>query len=217
MEAFTASLQNPASPNFHKWLTAAEFGQRFGIAESDIQTITDWLRAHGFTVNSVYAGHMVIEFSGNAGQVRNAFRTSIHNLDVDGVHHIANVSDPQIPEALAPAVAGVVSLHDFKAHKMSRIAPRKNKTSGAQYTFSPNGQVYELVAPADIATIYDFNPLFAKGITGKGQTIIVVEDSDLYRTSDWTTFRSTFGLSYNIRCAAHWTTVHPAPPTAAVS
>ena len=192
VEEFTASLQNPASPNFHKWLTAAEFGQKFGIADSDIQTITDWLQAHGFTVNSVYASRMMIDFSGNAGQVRNAFHTSIHNLEVDGVHHIANVSDPRIPEALAPAVAGVVSMHDFKPHKMSRLRPNR---SGAQYTYTYNGQIYEALVPADLATIYDFNPLFAKGITGKGQTIVVLEDTNLYKTSDWTTFRSTFGLS----------------------
>jgi hypothetical protein len=30
---------------------------------------------------------------------------------------------------------------------------------------------------------------------GKGQTIAVIEDSDLYKSSDWDTFRSTFGLT----------------------
>ena len=41
---FVADLHNPKSPNFHKWMTAAEFGRNFGVAESDIQTITAWLR-----------------------------------------------------------------------------------------------------------------------------------------------------------------------------
>jgi subtilase family serine protease len=127
----------------------------------------------------------VIDFSGSAGQVRRAFHTTIHNLDVAGVHHVANFSDPQIPEALAPAVAGVVSLHDFRPHKMSR----------PQYTFPYGQQIYQAVVPADLATIYDFNPLFAKGITGTGQTVVVLEDSYIYNRQDWVTFRSTFGLS----------------------
>ena len=67
------------------------------------------------------------------------------------------------------------------------------------------------MVPADLATIYDFNPLFAKGITGIGQTIAVIEDTDLYTATDWTTFRSTFGLSQYT--SGSLTTVHPAPPS----
>src|SRR3984885_4050351 len=115
-----ADLHNPQSPSFHKWMTARDFGHSFGLAESDIQSITQWLESQGFVVNFVYPSGMAIDFSGNAGQVRRAFHTSIRNLEVNGVRHMANVSDPQIPEALAPAVAGVVSLHDFRPQKMSR-------------------------------------------------------------------------------------------------
>src|ERR1700678_3862080 len=66
---FVEELNNPKSANFHKWIGAAEFGKNFGLAESDIQTITGWLASHGFVVNAVYPSGMVIDFSGNAGQV----------------------------------------------------------------------------------------------------------------------------------------------------
>src|SRR5580698_11218599 len=33
-------LHNPKSPNYHQWLTAAEFGQRFGLAQADLNTIS---------------------------------------------------------------------------------------------------------------------------------------------------------------------------------
>ena len=69
---------------------------------------------------------MVIDFSGTAGQVREAFSTEIHYLEVNGAQHIANMSDPQIPAALAPAVAGIVSLHDF--------VPRRNAQAAAAIT-----------------------------------------------------------------------------------
>ncbi len=193
VERLIDDLHNPQSPNFHHWLTAAEFGSRYGIAQSDIDAVSAWLVSHGFKVNLVYPGNMVIDFSGNAGQIRGAFRTAIHRLDVNGVHHIANISDPQIPEALAPVVAGVISMHDFGLRKMSRA--KRSRANGAQYSFSSSGTTYEALVPADLATIYNFNPLFANGVTGKGQTIVVVEDTNLYRTSDWTTFRTAFGLS----------------------
>lgn len=205
---YVDELQNPRSPNFHKWLTPAEFGRNFGLADSDIKTVTGWLESEGFTVNSVYPNGMVIDFSGNAGMIARAFHASIHNLKVNGVHHIANFSDPQIPEALAPAVAGIVSLHDFRPHNMSRA---KIKMSRPNYTGNSDGQPYQAMSPSDLATIYDFNPLFTSGITGTGQTIVVVEDTDLYTASDWNTFRSTFGLSQYT--SGSLTTVHPSPAT----
>jgi subtilase family serine protease len=203
VQQFVESLQDPASPNFHKWLTAAEFGERFGAAQPDLDAIAAWLQSHGLTVNSVYPNGMLIDFSGTAGQIRAAFHTEIHYLQVNGQTHLANMSDPRIPEALAPVVAGVVSLHDFRPRTMSKRRP--------DYTFVSGKDTYQAVVPADLATIYNLNPLFKAGIAGQGQTIVVVEDTDLYSATDWTTFRSEFGLSsYTTGSLA---TVHPAPAT----
>lgn len=205
LRQFIDELQVPSSPNFHHWLTAKEYGERFGLAKHDLDAITRWLESLGFKVNVVYENGLLIDFSGKAGQVRSAFHTEIHQLDVKGVKHIANMSDPQIPAALAPAVVGVVSLHDFKPH--TNYKPRANYT-GTDVTCE-FGTCY-LVAPADLATIYNLNPLFTTGISGQGQTIVVIEDTDVYTTADWTTFRSIFGLS---SYGGSFTQVHPAPPS----
>ncbi len=180
-------MHTPGSPQFHKWLTAAEFGRRFGASPQDINKITGWLTLHGFKIDSVFPSGMMIEFSGNAGQVRSAFHTQIHNLKVNGESHIANMGDPQIPAALQDAVKGVVSLHNFRPHT--------NFTKRTNFNVSISGGTYEAVAPADLATIYNLNPLFAAGITGVGQTIVVIEDTLLANTADVATFRSAFGLS----------------------
>ncbi len=199
LKEFLDQLHDPASPNFHRWLSAQEFGEKYGLAQDDLNTITTWLQSHGFQVNVVYPSGMLIDFSGSAGQVREAFRTEIHDLEVRGVKHMANMSDPQIPAALAPAVVGVVSLHDFTPHLMHKPRPNYTITSGG----------YQLVVPADLATIYNLNPLFGAGYSGQGQTIVVIEDTNVYTTSDWTTFRSTFGLSGYT--AGSFAQIHPAP------
>jgi subtilase family serine protease len=200
LDRFTQELQDPKSPNFHQWLTAAQFGERFGLAESDVTKVTTWLESQGFKINQVYPDKMTIDFSGTAGDVRRAFRTEIHHLNVNGTDHIANMRDPQIPAALAPAVAGVVSLHDFMPRPMVR-----NIHSG--YTFTSGGSTYQAVVPADLATIYNLNPLFTAGISGQGQTIVVIEDTNVYSTADWSTFRSKFGLSSYT--SGTFTQVHP--------
>ncbi len=198
-------LHDRASPQFHRWLSIAQLSERYGLAAADIAVVTRWLKEQGFTVNAVYPGLPLIDFSGTAGAVRAAFNTEIHYLDLHGVRHLANMSDPQVPTALAPAIRGIVSLHDFRPHsnfkaKAARQFPRRGYTPGNGYT---------AVVPADLATIYDLDPLFSDGISGKGQTIVVIEDSNVYSTADWTTFRSTFGLA-SAYPSGSFTQQHPA-------
>jgi hypothetical protein len=187
--------QDKASPNFHKWLTPDEFGAYFGPSDQDVQLITGWLQSHGFQVNRVTHGRSIIEFSGVESQLESAFHTQIHAYAVNGQQHWANASYPQIPTALAPAVAGVWSLHDFHKKTNIQISPLKLKTkyvAGARpnTTFS-NGA--HALAPADFATIYNLNPLYNAGITGQGLGIAVVARSDMSGV-DLPAFRGVFGL-----------------------
>jgi subtilase family serine protease len=107
------------------------------------------------------------------------------------------MSDPQIPAALAPAIHGVVSMHNFRPQ-----AYHKFKTD---YTFAGCGTNCYALVPEDLQTIYNLTPLYTAGITGPGQTVAVVEDTNSFGT-DWATYRSNFKLtSYG----GTLTTVHP--------
>ena len=175
--------QDKASPNYHKWLAPEEFGKQFGPTESDMQTITSWLQSHGFQVGTT-KGRTVLEFSGSASQVQEAFHTAIHKYIVNGEQHWANASDPKIPTALTGAVAGIHTLHNFLKKPMSRFTGVKVR---AQYvpgkaplmTFSDGTHA---LGPQDYATIYNIAPLYKENppITGGGVTIGVVGRSDLY-------------------------------------
>ena len=185
-------LEDPKSPNYHHWLTPQEVGERYGLASQDMALITKWLKSHGFAVNRIYANGLVIDFSGNAGQVHGAFHTEIHKFEVNGKIHVANASDPQIPLALAPAVTGVVSLNNFGPEPKPRARPAFTFSGCGIITGNPNCLT---MVPADLATIYDFKPLFAAGISGQGQTIVVIEESNVFSLTDWSTYRSKFGLT----------------------
>jgi len=216
-DAYIDDLHSKESPNYHQWLTPSELRERFGPFPDDVERVSDWLRESGFTVNQVEPSGMSIDFSGTAGMVRTAFRAPIHNLSVNGTAHIANMKDPEIPAAFAEVVEGVVSLHDFKPHAMhknvasSHIDPRTSNIISADrarpdYTFTANG-TYQAVVPGDLATIYNLTPLFAAGISGQGQTIAVIEDTNVYSAADWTNFRKAFGLS--AYTSGSFTQVHP--------
>jgi len=194
---YIESLTDKSSPNFHRWITAQEQGEQYGLEQQDIDAITGWLRQQGFTVGYVYPNRMVIDFSGTAGQIRDAFHTEIHYLNVNGKQHIANMSDPQIPHALAPAIAGVVSLHDFKPH-----AYYKRRSD---FTFSGCGGTCYALVPADFQKIYNLSPVYSGGVTGSGITVAVVEDTNTFGT-DWSTYQKKFGLT---SFGGKLTTTHP--------
>src|SRR5208282_3617967 len=147
LEQFMAEQLDKSSPNYHKWLTPAQFGQQYGAADSDIQAVTSWLTSHGFQVGKVSTGRTVIQFSGTAGQVQEAFHAPINSYLVNGKQHWANVNDPSIPTALTPAVAGVASLHNFHpkpAYHVTKMGKRANVGGGTnavnpQYTFPSAG------------------------------------------------------------------------------
>jgi subtilase family serine protease len=196
-EELIEQLTDKTSPNFRHWLTPTEQGQLYGPAQADLDTIQTWLESYGFTVNYIYATGMVMDFSGTAGQIRKAFHTEIHNLDVRGESHYANIKDPQIPAALAPLIVGIVSMHNFRPQAMNK--PR------VEYTFAGCGGTCYLLTPADFQVIYNLDPLYRLGLSGTGQTIVLIEDSDTYST-DVATYRSTFLSKYT----GTFTTIHPA-------
>ncbi len=202
LENLIGDLQNPHSANYHKWLTADELGKNFGPSQQDIDTVVQWLSSHGLRVNGVHKSGLTIDISATAGQVREVFHTEIHKYNVNGRQHIANASDPQIPAALAPVVAGFVSLHDFMPKPLLR-RPKAN------FSFSiDNSEQYD-EAPPDFATIYNVTPLYkaSKPITGKGQTVVVLEVTDI-NPHDVATFRSAFGLS---AYSGTFAQIHPGP------
>jgi subtilase family serine protease len=188
--------QDPHSASYHQWFTAEELGRNFGPAQEDVKTVSQWLSSHGLQVNFISKNGLTMDVSGTAGQVREAFHTEIHKYVVNGKQHIANVSDPSIPAALTPVVVGVVSLHDFLP-KPALVKPIKSFTLPCNGC--PDGRdgvtQYD-EAPADLATIYNVTPLYkaSKPITGKGQTVVVLEDTDI-NPADVATFRKAFGLA----------------------
>jgi hypothetical protein len=196
LERLLEQQQDASSANYHQWLTPQQFGQQFGPSDQDIQTITSWLQSQGFQVNRVSNGRTVIEFSGTAGEVQSAFHTSIHQYQVNGENHWANSSDPEIPTALTPVVAGVKTLHNFYKKPQVLLTGQTFKTSnGFPPEFSTPTGLHAL-APGDYATIYNINPLYNAVINGTGEKIAVVGRSD-FIPQDVTDFRNEFQLPSN--------------------
>lgn len=187
--------QDPASPNYHRWLTPEQYAARFGLSQNDLNRITTWLKAQGFTVLSVPRGRNSIVISGMAYQFESAFQTQIHRYNVDGELHYANSTALRMPAALSGIVTSVRGLNDFRMKPMNigkRVHP-EYWDSSLQFTF---------LGPGDTKTIYDVAPLYAAGIDGTGQNLAVVGQTDIY-LADINYFRSGFGLPQITGCTTN--------------
>ena len=153
--------QDKSSPRYRRWLTSEQFGRQFGPADADIEKITSWLQVQGFHHVQVSKGRTLIEFSGTAAQVQDAFGTSIRKFVVNGEDHWANANDPTIPSALLPGVEGVFTLHNFYKQPLVHLTGEQftAKAELGQHPQFTSGNGLHALGPADYYTIYNFNPL----------------------------------------------------------
>lgn len=204
LEKLVDEQQNPSSPNFHRWLTAAEFGRRFGASDADLQQICEWLDRVGFNVSGISSSKRWVEFSGTAAQVESAFHTELHYFQWRGKTYLANSTDLAIPAELTGVTRGVVSLNSFHRQppthtvrgKAGRDAQGHKTLLTPNLTASGGGTNTYYLAPGDFAAIYSTRGLLSGGIDGTGVSIAVTAQSQIELT-DVQAFRQIFGLKTN--------------------
>ena len=114
LKKLLAEQQNPASVNFHRWISSEEFEQRFGPTPAQVRAISSWLAAEGFSIARSSAS--VIEFSGPVAQTQRTFAVRIAKFGDGSIY--ANTSDPVIPNRFA-AMIGAVSGMDNMVHAVA--------------------------------------------------------------------------------------------------
>ncbi len=190
-------MHTPGSARYHKWLSAEEFGRQFGPADADVAAVEGWLAGRGFGSVRVLPGRQAVEFSGTAAQFREAFHSEIHKYAVNGESRFANAGTPMVPEALAPVVGGFASLNNFRPRSYAHVlgsAKYDRRTDRA----TPQWKVASanVLAPGDFAVQYDLNPLYQAGTNGSGQTVAIINESNI-DVAQVNRFRDVFGLPVN--------------------
>ncbi|MGA8619334.1 MAG: protease pro-enzyme activation domain-containing protein [Candidatus Sulfotelmatobacter sp.] len=190
-----AQQQDASSPNYHKWLTPAEFAERFGMSQNDIDQVVSWLQSQGLTVTRIANSRNQVFIEGTVAQIEAAFRVEIHNYLVDGELHYANAGEPSIPAALSGIALAVQNLHNFQPKP--RAIFRNVEGSEADPNFTSHLSGNHFVTPGDFTTIYDLQPLYTSGTDGTGQKIALTGQSSI-NLADVANFRSAAGLAANV-------------------
>jgi subtilase family serine protease len=186
LQTLIAQQQDPNSSNFHKWITPEQYAERFGMSADDLNKVTGWLKSQGLTVDGVSRSRTKVSFGGSVSRIESVFQTEFHQYMVNGEKHFANSAELSLPAALAGTVLGFRNLDNFRM-KPRNVRPR--------FTSDISGNTF--LAPADVATIYNINPLYNAGnagFDGTGQRIVVVGQTQI-DANDIAAFRSASGLS----------------------
>ncbi len=187
-EQFLRNQQNPASSDYHHWLTPREVGERFGVSPHDIAAIIEWLQSQNLRVDSVADSRVRINFSGAAAAVGNAFGGEMHYFLRNGKKRISLTAPPQIPAALAPVIQAIHGLSTSETRPLYKSTVHHFAGNGARpsLTFAP-------VRTSSCRLTSRSSMTCRPTITGADQTIAIIGRSRVYN-ADIENFQGLFGL-----------------------
>ena len=188
---FLDDQQNRRSPEYHHRLAPAEFGSRFGAADTDTEAVRQWLRKSGLLVAPASQSRLWVEFSGTSAQVESAFHTELHYYEWAGKKYLANATDIAIPAQFAGISRGVVSLNNF-GKRPPRLLPAAALTQPNLTASGPTN--FNFLAPGDFSAIYNTKGLLSGGVDGTGIAIAVTAQSEI-ALPDVQAFRQIFIVS----------------------
>jgi len=175
LESLKTELQRPSSPNYHKWLSSAEFARRFGPTAQQMNAVVNWLAANHFTIDKTDLKTRTIRFSGTAAQAERGFSTAIVSDSID----YANVTDPQLPEFLGDTMVAIFGLSKLSVATSARALQPHREAAVPFPQFIIGKKTH--FSPQDFWTYYDeSSPITAgnSGGTGTGDCIGLLENAD---------------------------------------
>jgi hypothetical protein len=212
LSAYATAVATPGSSVYHDYITPAQFARRFGATTTQIAAVEASLRGHGLVPGAVSANDLSITVQASAGQLADAFSTSLQRVVVPGGRAAyANASAPALDASVAPDVQGVIGLNTLSAPApldRTRAADRRIGLSRPQVaTGAPQacpgamtaalgvGQTAETAG--QIASAYDFSDLYGAGDFGAGQTVAIYELEGSFPT-DVAAYQACYGTSASV-------------------
>jgi kumamolisin len=173
---------DPSSSNYRKFLTAAQFEERFGPTAEQLGRVTSELQQAGFQITQTSSNRVLVYAKASSAIVENFFKTEIHSVrQADGSDRYMNVTPALLPDTLVPLVLAVhvdnLIVAKVGAHADSITGPIQGPDGG----YTP------------IALANSFNFPVQSGDDGTGHTAAIIIDSNV-NVSDLNSFFSYFPI-----------------------
>ena len=198
LESVVASLYNKGTPGYHQFLSPDAFRAQFAPTSDAVDRVTKAMQKQGLSTELVNG--TLIRVSGPSTAVEKAFGVELHQfLAADGSTFHAPVTAMKLGADFAGDVHAVVgldthprfhpNLHRTPASVQARLTARKGGDNTPNTPDAPG-----LWTVADFGQYYNVNPLYKRGITGKGSTIGIVTLAN-FTPSDAFAYWASLGLN----------------------
>jgi len=185
LDSLLRQLYDPASPNYHQFLTPDEFTARFGPTEQDYQKVIDFAKAAGLTVTRTHGNRMLVDVSGKVSDIEKAFHVTMRTYQ-----HPTEARQFYAPDVEPSISAGVPVLHisGLDNYILPRPALHTKPLSSATSALGSG--------PAGTYMGYDFRNAYVPGAsqTGAGQSVGLLEFDSGFFQSDITAYETQAGL-----------------------
>jgi len=187
LKGLLQDLYDPASPNYHQYLTPAQFTERFGPTETDYQAVMDFAKASGLTVTVTHPNRLIVDVEGAIPDIEKAFGVTMRVYQHPREARTFYAPDVEPSVDLGVSLLQISGLDNYSLPHPNLVEKPQGLTANA----TPNAGS----GPSGAYAGGDFRAAYVPGtsLTGAGQTVGLLQ-FDGYYASDITAYKTQFGL-----------------------
>ncbi len=191
LDQLLQQIYDPASTNFHKYLTPQEFTVRFGPTEQDYAALQDFVRSNGLQVVATHPNRVVLDISGPVGAVERVFAVTLRTYQ-----HPQEAREFFAPD-IEPSVSGpmkLLTIGGLDNYSLPRphfkVKPQAAASQAVPYSGS---------GPSGTYRGNDFRAAYVPGttLTGAGQSVGLLQ-YDGYYSNDIASYISQAGIATSV-------------------
>ena len=185
LQVLLGQLNNPSSPNYHKFLTVQQFTDQFGPTAVDYAKVVSFANSHGLTVTRTFSNRLLVDVAGPAATVNQAFHVTMQTYKHPTENR--NFYAPDVEPTIDPGVPllGIEGLTDFTQPRP--MLQQASSATGVHSDQTGSGQNGQFLGS-------DMRAAYAPGVTldGSGQVVGLIELGP-YNLQDVQSYFSTIG------------------------
>jgi subtilase family serine protease len=188
LDAFLASVYNPASTNYRHYLTPAQFTARFGPTPAEYAAVVAFAQKNNLRITAQHSDRLLLDVNGAVGDIQRAFHVTLRTY-----RHPSEARDFYAPDT-EPSVDASLPISDISGlNNYMRPHPQSLRRQDAhplnaapQSGSGPNGTYFG----------NDFRAAYLPNVslTGTGQMVGLLELDGFY-SNDITSFESAAGIT----------------------
>ncbi len=190
LQQLLREIYDPASTNYHHYLTPEQFRDQFGALESDYAAVIGFARANRFIITGTHPNRLVLDVNASAADIKHAFHVTLRSYRHPTEDRTFFAPDFEPTAEATLSILHISGLDNYSIpHPHYRVRPL-DQTSGPEPR-SGSG-------PSGTYLGNDFRAAYVPGttLTGTGQSVGLLE-FDGYYAGDITSYKNQMGLGGN--------------------